>query len=468
MAIFFSKKPEKVLVMSSELLVEISNLSKCYELYEHPSDRVKQFFYTRIQKLLNEPMQSYCKKFWALKTINLKIHKGETIGLIGKNGSGKSTLLQLICGTMTPTIGRVTTNARIACLLELGSGFNPEFTGCENIYLNGALLGLTEKEIDVRYQKIIDFAEIGEFINQPIKTYSTGMMLRLAFAVIAHVDAELLVIDEALAVGDVFFNQKCMRFLRDFQKSKTIILVTHDTASVQSLCTRAVLMNQGAIVIDGDPKVVCEKYLEDFFETIQNIDLPSSFYEKKSTRSVENAIDQRQQFLNQSNLRNDLRIFSFNNDSSSFGSGKAKIVHAEFLDDLNNHLSWIVGGERVTIAIDILSLEDVSNVIIGFFIKNRFGQPLFGDNTYLSPKSTINQFSAGSSYRARFSFLMPILVAGDYSVTIAIASGTPDEHSQLHWIHDAIVFKSESSRVGTGLMGIPMLEISMSQISEST
>jgi lipopolysaccharide transport system ATP-binding protein len=356
-------------------------------------------------------------------------------------------------------------NARIACLLELGSGFNPEFTGRENIYLNGALLGLSEKEIETRYPKIIDFAEIGEFIDQPLKTYSTGMMLRLAFAVIAHVDAELLVIDEALAVGDVFFNQKCMRFLREFQKSKTIILVSHDTASIQSLCTRSILMKRGEIVSDGDPKIVCEKYLEEFYEATQKVDLPNSFSEYKSPRNFKNSTDQRQQYLNHSNLRNDLRIFSFNHDSSSFGNGKAKIVNSEFLDDWDNHLSWIVGGERVTIAIDILALEDVSRVIVGFFIKDRFGQPLFGDNTFLSSESIVNNFRAGVSYKTSFSFVMPILAAGDYSVTVAVASGTPDDHSQLHWIHDAIIFKSESSRVGTGLIGVPMLEISMTQMS---
>lgn len=463
---FFSRKLERALVMSSEPLIEIANLSKCYGLYDQPWDRLKQFFYPKIQQFVGSTVRSYCKEFWALKNINLRIYKGETIGLIGKNGSGKSTLLQLICGTLTPTVGSVVINARIACLLELGSGFNPEFTGRENIYLNGALLGLSVKEIETRYLEIIDFAEIGEFIDQPLKTYSTGMMLRLAFAVIAHVDAELLVIDEALAVGDVFFNQKCMRFLREFQKSKTIILVSHDTASIQSLCTRAVLIKGGEVVSDGDPKGVCERYLEEFFESTQKIQLPNSFSQNKRCRNVNNFTDQRQKYLNYSNLRNDLRIFSFNHDSSSFGSGKAKIIDAEFLDDLNNHLSWIVGGEKVTIAIDILSLEDVSKVIVGFFIKDRFGQSLFGDNTFLSPESTIDHFSAGASYKAQFSFVMPILAAGDYSVTIAVASGTPDDHSQLHWMHDAIVFKSESSRVGTGLIGVPMLEISMNKIDE--
>ena len=452
--------------MSSELLVEITNLSKCYGLYDHPWDRLKQFFYPKIQQFLGSTVRSYYKEFWALKNLNLTIYRGETIGLIGKNGSGKSTLLQLICGTLTPTVGSIAMNTRIACLLELGSGFNPEFTGRENIYLNGALLGLSEKEIETRYPKIINFAEIGEFIDQPLKTYSTGMMLRLAFAVIAHVDAELLVIDEALAVGDVFFNQKCMRFLREFQKSKTIILVSHDTASIQSLCTRAILMKRGEIVSDGDPKVVCERYLEEFYEATQKVDLPNSFSEYKSPRNFKNSTDQRQKYLNHSNLRNDLRIFSFNHDSSSFGNGRAKIINSEFLDDWNNHLSWIVGGERVTISIDILALEDVSRVIVGFFIKDRFGQPLFGDNTFLSPESIIDNFNAGVSYKTRFSFVMPILAAGDYSVTVAVASGTPDDHSQLHWIHDAIIFKSESSRVGTGLIGIPMLEISMSEMGE--
>src|SRR3990167_2532409 len=196
--------------MSSETAIKITNLSKCYHIYDKPHDRLLQ--------MLMRGRKQYYREFWALNDVSFEIKKGETVGIIGRNGSGKSTLLQMICGTLNPTKGQVETHGRIAALLELGSGFNPEFTGRENVYMNASVLGLSNEEIDARFDDIAAFADIGEFIEQPVKTYSSGMMVRLAFAVIAHVDADILVIDEALSVGDAFFTQKCMRFLRKFME----------------------------------------------------------------------------------------------------------------------------------------------------------------------------------------------------------------------------------------------------------
>ncbi|HTD28442.1 MAG TPA: ABC transporter ATP-binding protein, partial [Xanthomonadaceae bacterium] len=198
--------------------IRLHRISKCYQIYDRPESRLKQSIIPRMQRLFGRPMSCYYREFWALRDISFEVRKGETLGVIGRNGSGKSTLLQIMCGTLTPTEGDVEVGGRVAALLELGSGFNPEFTGHENIYMSGAVLGLSRADVDARYEDIVAFADIGDFIGQPVKTYSSGMYVRLAFAVIAHADADILVIDEALSVGDVFFGQKCMRFLRQFQK----------------------------------------------------------------------------------------------------------------------------------------------------------------------------------------------------------------------------------------------------------
>ena len=229
--------------MSDDIAIKVSNLSKCYQIYDKPHDRLKQSIYPRLQRLVGKQPVQYCREFWALKDVSFEIKKGETVGIIGRNGSGKSTLLQMICGTLNPTSGSIETHGRIAALLELGSGFNPEFTGRENVYMNAAILGLSREEIDAKYDEIVAFADIGNFVDQAVKTYSSGMMVRLAFAVIAHVDADILVIDEALAVGDAFFTQKCMRFIQQFKgDGGTLLFVSHDSAAVMNICSRAVWM----------------------------------------------------------------------------------------------------------------------------------------------------------------------------------------------------------------------------------
>ena len=195
--------------MSSEIAIKVENLSKCYHIYDQPRDRLKQMILPRMQRAIGMQPRQYFREFWALKDVSFEVKKGETVGIIGRNGSGKSTLLQMVCGTLNPTSGSIQTSGRIAALLELGSGFNPEFTGRENVYLNGAVLGLSRDEIDVRFDEIAAFAEIGEFIDQPVKTYSSGMMVRLAFAVAINVDPQILVVDEALSVGDELFQRKC-------------------------------------------------------------------------------------------------------------------------------------------------------------------------------------------------------------------------------------------------------------------
>jgi len=448
--------------MSSEIAIKVENLSKCFQVYAQPHDRLKQSVYPRLRRLLGQPAKRYYQEFWALKDVSFEIRKGETVGIIGRNGSGKSTLLQMICGTLNPTHGSVTTHGRIAALLELGSGFNPEFTGRENVFMNAAVLGLTREETEARFNDIIAFADIGDFIEQPVKTYSSGMMVRLAFAVIAHVDADILVVDEALAVGDAFFTQKCMRFLREFMKNGTVLFVSHDTAAVKNFCSFAVWLEKGRAVQEGAPKDVCELYLQAFYEAQQGDGAAvKAAAQPRPQRLASVRKDQRQQFINGSNLRNDLQVFQFDPASSSFGKGGAQITNVEFLDADGAPLAWVVGGEEVTLRVVATAHEQLEAPIIGFVVKDRLGQALFGDNTYLSYASEPLSCASGEEVQADFRFAMPILPVGDYSINAAIASGTQEQHVQHHWMHDAVLFKSESTSASTGLVGIPMLDIGL-------
>lgn len=439
--------------MSSDIAIRVSNLGKCYQIYDKPQDRLKQSLW--------RGRRQFYREFWALKDVSFEVKKGETVGIIGRNGSGKSTLLQMICGTITPPTGSIEVHGRVAALLELGAGFNAEFTGKENVYMNASILGLTQKEIDARYEDIVAFADIEDFIDQPVKTYSSGMYVRLAFAVIAHVDADILVIDEALAVGDAFFTQKCMRFLRAFIKTGTVLFVSHDTGSVKNLCNRAIWLEKGKVLQEGSPKDVCELYLQAFYEAQQGKGSTTKLKAIKNQDTMCPLKDQRLEFINASNLRNDLKIFKFDPEATSFGKGGAQITSVEFLDKQGSPLAWVVGGEQVTLRARAIAREPLDAPIIGFFIKDRLGQTLFGDNTYLSYRDDPLFCEAGNAIQAEFTFLMPILPAGDYSVTVAIANGTQEQHIQHHWIHDAVLFKSESSSVATGLIGIHMQHIKL-------
>jgi lipopolysaccharide transport system ATP-binding protein len=442
------------------------NLSKCYQIYSQPKDRLKQALIPRIQRLFRKQPSRYFKDFWALKDVSLEIKRGETVGIIGRNGSGKSTLLQMICGTLTPTSGTIETHGRVAALLELGSGFNPEFTGRENVYMNATVLGMSKEKIDKRFDEIAEFADIGDFIEQPVKSYSSGMMVRLAFAVIAHVDADILIVDEALAVGDAFFTQKCMRYLRNFMKNGTVLFASHDTSAIRNLCNYAFWLEKGQIMHEGSPKEVCELYLEAFFESKQGKSTTTKLRAFVKTDKSIIFRDQRLDFINSSNLRNDLHIFKFNPDASSFGKGRAQIYNVCLLDENEQPLAWVVGGEKVRLRINAQVFKRLNSPIIGFYVKDRLGQTLFGDNTFLSYSGKPLCCQEGEVLQADFVFYMPLLPSGDYSITAAIANGTQDVHEQHHWIHDAIFFKSESSSVASGLIGIPMIDIKL-QIIET-
>ena len=439
--------------MSSEIAIKVENLSKCYQIYDKPRDRLLQ--------MLFRGHRTFYREFWALRDVSFEIKRGETVGIIGRNGSGKSTLLQLICGTLNPTGGSIHTRGRIAALLELGSGFNPEFTGRENVYMNASILGLTHDEIDARFDAIAAFADIGDFIEQPVKTYSSGMYVRLAFAVIAHVDADILVIDEALSVGDAFFTQKCMRFLRRFMENGTVLFVSHDTGAVINLCQSGIWLEKGSVKHKGEPKEIAQMYLAELYASQQgesSLEHDIAVEEKQSAES-DAFYDMRINFINTTRYRNDIELFQFNPDASSFGKGGATITSAQLLDEKGRTLSWIVGGENVTLKVTCNANVDLFSPIVGFLVNDRLGQPLFGDNTYNFSKDSPLCLVSGDTFEASFIFFMPILPFGDYSVTLAIAEGTQLEHVQHHWMHEALLFKSHSSSVSTGLIGIPMKKI---------
>jgi ABC-type polysaccharide/polyol phosphate transport system ATPase subunit len=245
----------------SEIAIRVQNLSKCYQIYDTPRDRLKQFVLPRLQGITGKVRKQYFREFWALKDISFDVKKGETLGIIGRNGAGKSTLLQILCGTLTPSSGSVEINGRVAALLELGAGFNPEFTGRENVYMNASVLGLCKEEIDTHIDSIIAFADIGEFINQPVKTYSSGMFVRLAFAIAIHVEPSVLIIDEALSVGDIAFQNKCVLKIRELRdKGTTLLFVTHDLSTLQLICDRVMWLHRGEIVMIGDPVIVSQEY----------------------------------------------------------------------------------------------------------------------------------------------------------------------------------------------------------------
>lgn len=433
--------------MCSEVVIKLENVDKCYQMYEKPRDRLLQMFSFGRKK--------YSADFWALRDISFEIKKGETIGIVGRNGSGKSTLLQIICGTLNPSAGTVHTDAKIAALLELGAGFNPEFSGRENVYLAASLYGLTPAQITERFDAITAFADIGNFIEQPVKSYSSGMFVRLAFAVIAHVDAEILIIDEALAVGDAFFTQKCMRFLRDFMANGTVLFVSHDTAAVKALCTRAIWLRNGRHVATGPAKNICDAYLAEIIESGQGGS------HALSTDEILKEVEQGSYDYGDNTDGETLWFLPFRSSEQGFGAGGAKVTEAIFLNGEGKTITRARHHSIVVLKISVNAEIDVLSPIIGFFIRDRLGQTLFGTNTLAYSECVATTCSAGGQLHATFEFVFPALPDGDYTVSIAIADGTQQEHTQLQWIHDALIIKAQGISDVGGLIGLPMRAVEL-------
>lgn len=454
--------------MCSDLAIKVENLGKCYAIYEQPRDRLKQFVLPRLNKLLNKQSKKYYREFWALNNVSFEVKKGETLGIIGRNGSGKSTLLQMICGTLTPTTGGVVTHGRIAALLELGSGFNPEFTGRENVYLNGVILGLSRTEIDRRLDDIIQFADIGEFIDQPVKTYSSGMVVRLAFAVIAHVDADILVIDEALAVGDAVFTQKCMRFIRRFQEKGSLIFVSHDTASVQNLCKSGIWLKNGKIEQAGTAKSVSQAYLQFTLQEIYGDESKLVSIAPTSIR-VEDAVEETIMDNDSSSaIKYGAVALARDNIEAAKGwkTGKAEIVSIS-LNRLSPGPEGIFeGGDRVRITVRAKAHESLQNPILGFLVRDRLGQDLFGENTLPFTDRVPMPITAGTTFEGLFDFRLPMLPNGQYAVMTSIADGNLHDNVQHHWMHDALIINVSSSKIRWGLMGIPFERVKLGVVNE--
>lgn len=433
------------------IAIRVSNLSKGYEIYERPQDRLWQSIFPRLQRLVGLTPKKYFSQHWALNDISFEVKKGETLGIIGRNGAGKSTLLQIITGTLSPTSGAVDINGRVAALLELGSGFNPEFTGRENVYMNAAILGLTTPEIDAKYEKIIEFADVGKFIEQPVKTYSSGMLVRLAFAVIAHVDADVLIIDEALSVGDVFFTQKCIRFIRAFQEKGTVLFVSHDTGAVLNMCDKAVYLDSGRIESYGNCKSVVDEYLG------------QGRGEKKINDNIDDfeLDEQPMGYLESAPEIAFVGNLMLARPSNRVITDKAEIISANLLDIHGYELERLVGGQEIILEIKCQVYCEVINPIIGFQFRDRLGQVLFGENTFKTYENDYKVASENITVKTIFRFELPYLNNGVYFFSAAIATGTQNNHEILDWKDDIIKFEVVSGPGSDGLIHLPMNEITI-------
>ena len=447
---------------SADAIVTVDGVSKRYLIYDRPQDRLWQGLF--------RGRRQFFRDFWALHPTSFEVRRGETVGIIGPNGSGKSTLLQIVCGTLAPTSGSVTVRGRLAALLELGSGFNPEFTGRENVYLNGTILGLSRTQIDARFDRMAAFADIGAFIDQPVKTYSSGMVVRLAFAVIAHVDADLLVVDEALAVGDALFTQKCMRFLRAFQERGSILFVSHDTSAVLNLCQRAIWLDRGTCVDAGPAKLVVQSYMRANIEAAQRADglagpttgavpLAASAPAVASPTSALGAGSSADAAGGEAPAAT-----LFDAQAPSFGANGATIQAVELLDDDGQPNAAWRGGERVTLRVRIMARQDLDDPIVGFHVKDRLGQVLFGENTCAISEGAPTPLRAGERGVASFSFTWPALRTAKYTFDIAVADGTQSQHVQHQWFFDAVVVHVATDRPVTGLFSLDTARVRLENV----
>lgn len=411
-------------------IIAVQNLSKKYRLYARPSDRLREVI---------SPWKRRHSLFNALDNVSFEVHKGQHLGIIGVNGAGKSTLLQILAGVLTPSSGSVEVNGRVAALLELGAGFNPELTGRENITFLASILGVEKDRTPHFFEDIINFAELREFIDQPVKIYSSGMFARLAFAMNIASLPDILIVDEALAVGDASFQQKCLRRMKNYRERGTIIFVSHDTASVMNLCERALWLEQGQVKEYGLSKDVCERYIasayKQFFATQESIQIavqeltPPTPQKQDSLPSAAQGSIQRRIGELTTSQRSDFA------DKDSFGDGDATILRCT-IENLTHHdTAHFAPNDICRLTMYFHCKKDILSLIAGFFLKNRLGQAIFGTNSYRYGARWTCKGDA--IYAATFEFALPDLASAEYLLSISIAEGTLQTHRQLHWIHDA-------------------------------
>lgn len=445
----------------TDTAIRVSNLSKCYQIYDTPRDRLKQFVVPRFQKLTGQIPKQYFREFDALKDVSFEIKKGETVGIIGRNGSGKSTLLQIICGTLSPTSGSVQTNGRIAALLELGSGFNPEFTGRENVYMNAAVLGLSNQEIDERFEDIAAFADIGEFIEQPVKTYSSGMQVRLAFAVAINVDPEILIVDEALSVGDELFQRKCFSRIEAIRASgATILFVSHSGSTIVELCDRAVLMDAGEKLAVGVPKQIVGRYQKLLYAPADKHAAIREQIRRMDERVVE--------FANivENTSHEDLppiehppelqESFDPNLKPSStieYESHGAHIEAPAVLTLAGEQVNNLVRGKTYRYTYTVRFSKNASNVRFGMLIKTTSGVELGGGASASAARDSLAYVEAGSSYSVEFRFRCT-LNPSVYFLNAGVVGDVDGGETYLHRLIDIALFRvqPDTENLATGIV----------------
>ncbi|MEB7584258.1 ABC transporter ATP-binding protein [Serratia rubidaea] len=432
---------------SKEIAIEVNGLSKCYQIYSRPRDRLKQFFVPKIQRVARRESRVYFREFWALRDVSFSIYRGETIGIIGRNGAGKSTLLQMICGTLTPTTGDIRVNGRIAALLELGAGFNPEFTGRDNVYLNGSVLGLSKAEIDKKFQSILDFADIGEFINQPVKTYSSGMYVRLAFAVQACIDPEILIVDEALAVGDIGFQYKCFKRMEALKKQgTTIIMVTHSTGSILEYADRCLVMSDGMLV--GDTT--------DVLAAVLAYEKGMLLTEKAGENKLSKATSPASSILSVEELQTLQQSTSnIEVDEKRFGSGRAIIEEFSVIKSDGTPLTekpLVKSGEELYFSFKITAAEEISEVVLGISLSRAQGGDIWGDNNIGAGYPL--RLTPGSHY-IKYKAKLPVN-AGDYLIHCGLACFNNGTREELDQRRPIAKIKYWSSRELGGVIHAPI------------
>ena len=399
--------------------LDVRHLTKEYRLYASEMDRLKESFHPF--------KKSYHKKFFALDDVNFSIAHGEKVGIIGANGAGKSTLLKIVTGVLNPTGGEIVTNGKIAALLELGAGFNQDYTGIENIQLNGTLMGYTDEEMAEKTQKIIDFADIGDFINQPVKSYSSGMFVRLAFATQIFSEPDILIVDEALS--DIRFQQKCFRAMESIMKDKTVVLVTHDTAAVTRFCQRVIWINHGKVMYDGEVNEGLKRYKE--FLINQAI-------EEKEKVGQNDFADLN---LEETNLRKanmSVEVPEVVSTIKPKGNGQAKIYQCGLYNSKDEIVDYVEPGEKVKCIVRVEFQENVPRPILGLAIRDRLGNDIIAIN---SETLGIDLPYASGKREYIVNFTIPELNKGEYTVTIAIANGYQADHVQMCWLDDALVYR---------------------------
>lgn len=428
--------------MKKDVAIEVKNLSKVYKLYEKPMDRVKDSFGLAGDKVF--------KKHIALNDVNLTVKKGETVGIIGTNGSGKSTILKIITGVLTPTSGEVNVDGHISALLELGAGFNMEYNGIDNIYLNGMMIGFSEEEIEKKMDAILEFADIGDYVYQPVKTYSSGMFVRLAFAVAINIDPEILIVDEALSVGDVFFQAKCYHKFEEFkEQGKTILFVSHDLSSISKYCDRAVLLNKGVLLGEGTPKKMIDIYKQ---VLVGQYPLPSSdtsnLLDDADIRKAAEEADKKADAKASNKKDEKPKDASLNPDALEYGDGSATITNYYVTDSKGIRSASIIKGTEFTIHMEVEFNEDIAAPIFAFTFKNILGIEITGTNSMVE-KAFLEPVKKGDKKEITFTQKMS-LQGGEYLLSFGVTGFEQNDFTVYHRLYDVlnITVVSDKNTVG--------------------